>query len=387
MKKSVAITTVLALHIAVISMLLIQAGCSSEPAEPKVVQATSSTSSVSEIKPEDVNDGMKDANGKEELIQAPEGSPALRSDPTRPVANISDEKEPETLVEKEETVAPKTAETTPVTPKSDSKTYEVQKGDSLGKIARKFKVSVAQLADLNGIPRTSALKIGQKLSIPETAAVQPIEAKSPEVKAESSSAETEIYIVKRGDSLGKIARKYRTTVKQLMAINNLKNHNIRIGQKLTVAKNSAQATTVAEAAKASNTVAEGEVSYTIKSGDTLGGIAIKYGTTVKAISERNNISDPRKIRVGQVIIVKGKVEAKKEAPKATETKTTTPVVAPAPATTAPAAPAQPAAPAISVQADAKVESSAPAPVTVQPAQVVPTAQPSPAAENLPVTEL
>ena len=316
MKKSVAITTVLALHIAVISMLLIQAGCSSEPAEPKAVQATSSASSVSEIKPEDVNDGMKDANGKEELIQAPEGSPALRSDPTRPVANISDEKEPETLVEKEETVAPKTEETAPVTPKSDSKTYEVQKGDSLGKIARK----------------------------------------------------------------------YRTTIKQLMAINNLKNHNIRIGQKLTVAKNSAQATTVAEAAKASNAVAEGEISYTIKSGDTLGGIAIKYGTTVKAISERNNISDPRKIRVGQVIIVKGKVEAKKEAPKVTEVKTTTPATT-APAATTPAVSAQPTAPAISVQPDAKVESSAPAPVAVQPAQVVPTAQPSPAAENLPVTEL
>ncbi|MED2944249.1 LysM domain-containing protein [Bacillus swezeyi] len=39
--------------------------------------------------------------------------------------------------------------------------------------------------------------------------------------------------------------------------------------------------------------------YTVKKGDTLSGIAQKYGTTVKALQRLNNIKDPNKIYVGQ----------------------------------------------------------------------------------------
>jgi LysM repeat protein len=43
--------------------------------------------------------------------------------------------------------------------------------------------------------------------------------------------------------------------------------------------------------------------YTVKSGDTLSGIAAKLGSTVAAIKKANGIADPRLIRVGQVLVI------------------------------------------------------------------------------------
>ena len=307
MKKSVAITTVLALHVAVISMLLIQAGCSSEPAEPAAVTAKTSVENVSEIEVSgDVNDGIKDDLGKDEMIQPPEGSPALRSDPTRPAVNISDEKEPETVVKPAD--VPEPVPQVDAAAQKKEVIYEVKKGDSLGRVAKKHKITVSELAGANGLSNTATLKIGQKLMIPASVQVPPQENKEGSIQppaATTSAADTTVYIVKRGDSLSKIAKKYGTTVKNLMTINSLKSHNIKIGQKLNVPN---KPTSVVNAAESAKNAADGEIIHIVKSGETLGGIAIKYGSTVRAISERNNISDPRKIMAGQRLIIKGKAK-------------------------------------------------------------------------------
>lgn len=100
------------------------------------------------------------------------------------------------------------------------------------------------------------------------------------------------YTVVRGDNLTKIARKFDTTVAQLVAWNNIKNPNlIIVGQKLIVGKKKPEPQPV-------------EVYYIVKRGDNLTKIAAKYGTTVAQLVAWNNIPNPNLIFPGQVLRVK-----------------------------------------------------------------------------------
>ena len=131
-----------------------------------------------------------------------------------------------------------------------------------------------------------------------------------------------VYVVQKGDSLSKIAFKNGMSVAQLMQINNLKNANIRVGQKLNVRKTDSAAAK-ADAPKAQKAAAkDGETVHVVKSGEVLGSIAHKYGVKIADIKKRNNISDPRKIRVGQKLVIPaGKSAQKAEAkPVATAAK-------------------------------------------------------------------
>ncbi|MDL2244843.1 peptidoglycan DD-metalloendopeptidase family protein [Parabacteroides sp. OttesenSCG-928-J18] len=130
--------------------------------------------------------------------------------------------------------------------------------------------------------------------------------------------------VKSGDTLGKIARMYGTTVNQLCLLNGIKSTTtLRIGQSLrctasssavkastqtTVKQATVQATTAAVASlpenKANNaqTEATGEpVYHKIQSGDTLSAIATKYGTTITKLCELNGIKRNTILRLGRTL--------------------------------------------------------------------------------------
>ncbi len=88
------------------------------------------------------------------------------------------------------------------------------------------------------------------------------------------------YSIKAGDTLSNIAKKFGTTVDELVRINNIKNPNlIYAGQQLKI-----------------KSVQD---SYIVKAGDTLSAIAKKYNTTVSEIANKNNIKNPNLIFVGQ----------------------------------------------------------------------------------------
>ena len=94
------------------------------------------------------------------------------------------------------------------------------------------------------------------------------------------------YKIKSGDTLSKIAAKYGTTVSYLTQINNISNPNvIYAGHTIKVPKPT----------KAT------EITYVVKAGDTLSGIASKYGTTYQAIAQKNGIANPNLIYPGQVL--------------------------------------------------------------------------------------
>lgn len=113
-----------------------------------------------------------------------------------------------------------------------------------------------------------------------------------------------VYRVKSGDYLGRIASRYRCTVPELKRWNGLKSNDIRVGQRLVIYKRGGGPSSSSSSASTSSSSASGSQSsaptgtYTVKSGDTLSGIATRHGVTVAQLKQWNNLTS-NNIRIGQ----------------------------------------------------------------------------------------
>ena len=114
-----------------------------------------------------------------------------------------------------------------------------------------------------------------------------------------SGASAATYTVKSGDTLSGIAKQYGTTYTAIMNLNGLKSTFISIGQKLQVSGTAS--TSSLTSSSATNT---SSTTYTVKSGDTLSGIAKQYGTTYTAIMNLNGLKSTL-ISIGQKLQVSG----------------------------------------------------------------------------------
>jgi LysM repeat protein len=124
-------------------------------------------------------------------------------------------------------VAPPVVEPTPA-----STEYVVVRGDTLDKIAKRCGVTLSALRAANPGVEPTRLKIGQKLTIP-AGGMAPAAAVG-SVSSEPGMAGGEIYVVRSGDTLTRIAKKFGTTVKAIEAENNLSTTKIHVGQKLKI---------------------------------------------------------------------------------------------------------------------------------------------------------
>jgi len=115
--------------------------------------------------------------------------------------------------------------------------YTIVAGDTYGKIAPRFHVTVAALTAANPGVDPTKLQVGKKIKIPPPASTT---ATTTTTSVTPANGET-VYAVKSGDTLSKIATDFHTTVKALRAANNLKTDSIRVGQKLVIPKSNGAA--------------------------------------------------------------------------------------------------------------------------------------------------
>ncbi len=159
-------------------------------------------------------------------------------------------------------------------PPPSSNHYRIRRGDSLSTIAEKFGVSVASLRRWNSL-RSSRITAGKFLIVrpPQqgAAAAQAVGARP----SGSRSASVTHYTVRRGDTLGGIAERYRVSAADLRRWNNIRGSMIHPGQQLLVQGQGGPGT------------------YVVRRGDNLGAIARRHGTTVRALLAANGLRTSR----------------------------------------------------------------------------------------------
>lgn len=130
---------------------------------------------------------------------------------------------------------------------------------------------------------------GAFTSTGEGGSVPTVEVPKPQPAQHVGHPATGTYTVQSGDTLSGIASKFDTTYQTLAAINSIGDPNrIFPGQVLKVTGQASPQNT-----------------YYVQAGDTLSGIAAKFGTTVSALVQANEISNPNVIYVGQKIVLGG----------------------------------------------------------------------------------
>ena len=169
-------------------------------------------------------------------------------------------------------------------------TYRVKSGDTVTQIAKRFGLSITAIAKLNNLGPKSLIRVGQVIKL--------VGNTPPEVEAES-------YRVRPGDTLSGIASRHQLTLSELTSINRISSSTlIYPGQVLRVAK----------VIPSSQPPVGAPDTYEVATGDSLDSVAEKFGITLGALREYNDLARASIIYVGQVLNLKppvGQVKAPK----------------------------------------------------------------------------
>ena len=144
--------------------------------------------------------------------------------------------------------------------------HKVSRGETLAKIAKRYGVKVKDLQNFNNIRNVRSLQIGQNVKIP---------------MSNKGGPEIITHVVRKGETLESIAKRYRVDVAALKTYNKIKNaRRLQIGQKLKVPLSKR------------NVLAKNQdkkmLTYRVKRGDSLSKIASTFGVSVSQLKKWNN---------------------------------------------------------------------------------------------------
>jgi LysM repeat protein len=212
-RVKIAVFLVLAIHGIGLMALLMQ-GCKQQPDS----SSTNTTTNADAF-----------TNSAPAFIE-PTNSPSVAN--TLPATNVA----PAPIVEP----------TPPVTAPAVSQPsdYTIVKGDTFSTIAKKFHVTIKSLQEANPALEPTKLKIGQRVQIPASTGALAATSTTAATTPDASGA-AQLYSVKSGDSLIKIAGQFGVTSKALRSFNGLKTDKIVVGQKLKIPSKTTSTTTAA----------------------------------------------------------------------------------------------------------------------------------------------
>lgn len=162
--------------------------------------------------------------------------------------------------------------------------HVVQPGENLFRIGLRYGVTVDVLVAANGLSNANHIYVGQRLVIPTRGS-----ASTPPAAASGT------HVVQAGETLSLIAARYGLTTQALASANGIVNPNrIYSGQRLVIPGRGATPSAPSLPPASSTT-------YTVRRGDTLSAIALRYGVSMWTLASLNNIGNPSRIYVGQVL--------------------------------------------------------------------------------------
>lgn len=193
--------------------------------------------------------------------------------------------------------------------------YTVAKDDSIERIAHKFGLDARTVAALNGLTQASSVHAGQTLSLTRSA-------QSPTDTPQTAEASSS-YTVESGDTASGIAADHGVSTQALLDANGLTwSSTIYPGDTLTIPSNTSGSEGSGESKSDSSKSQDSTGgSYTVKSGDTVSGIAADHGVSIQALLDANDLNWSSIIYIGQKLVIPGSetpTESSKDAEKGTD---------------------------------------------------------------------
>lgn len=170
--------------------------------------------------------------------------------------------------------------------------YRVRSGDSWWRISRRFGVPISVLKKVNNT-RSNTLSIRQTVMVPGRGGSRSVPSASASSRKASKTRRIAnskgSYVVRRGDTLWSIARRFRVSLSTLQRANGIRNsRKIKPGMRLDIPDGSASA--VKKAKKGADQVRAKLVKYRVRRGDNLYSIARRFGVTVSELRRWNSLN-------------------------------------------------------------------------------------------------
>lgn len=178
-------------------------------------------------------------------------------------------------------------------------THKIKAGDTWWGVARKYNVSVKALQAANKKSTAGKLQIGQSLQVPGLAKAS---AQTKKADVGKWAAKRANYVVRKGDTLWSISREFKTDQASLLKANGLSSKaTLKVGQKIYVPDAGSART---QQAKAQATKTRQKIAkYKVKQGDTLWGIARRFGVSAEDLREWNKLAKKSAIQPGDELKV------------------------------------------------------------------------------------